>query len=130
MSSWRNSLPDELRVSHILEWNQENSWVLVLMAFSYRMECIFYRSLRKANLQNEDVVRHAGHRLVDAIFELNIVIERVVMHQLVQFSSTRFVASTVSPLPRLCRSSWLLIQVPLRPTSSWPTRTFGRGCWC
>ena len=78
--SWKVKLPSKLRPESVKEWDEEGLWILVLMAWCYRMECNIYRALRKANdLVSDDFV-DSTRRLQTAIFELDIIVKRAVTH--------------------------------------------------
>lgn len=59
-------------------------WILLLLAMSYRMECIFYRTLRKRYRDiNLTRCEWATQRLWSSMFELGTVIGRAMAHDIV-----------------------------------------------
>lgn len=88
MSTWRHDLPNDLLVDRVKHWNSKNVWVIILQAMSYRLECIFYRTLREhlRKLGDEDSLRWCNQQLFNSIFELDILMNRAVVHDLVQYA--------------------------------------------
>ncbi|PPJ59588.1 hypothetical protein CBER1_01172 [Cercospora berteroae] len=96
---WRLALPRELRVESVKSWKQEGIWVLVLMAWCYRMECMFYRALRKPRRPIAPEWATMTERLHASIFELYTVVRRAITHQvcsLVPMSFSTAVATNVA----------------------------------
>ncbi|PIB00684.1 Cutinase transcription factor 1 beta [Cercospora beticola] len=96
---WRLALPRELRVESVKSWRQEGVWVLVLMAWCYRMECMFYRALRKPHHPTAPEWAAITERLHASLFELDTVTRRAVTHQvcsLVPMSFSTAVATNVA----------------------------------
>lgn len=83
--TWRTSLPRELRMGGVREWDSSNVWILVIHAFSYRLECLFYRTLRKrASTLSETDATWINHQSHDALFELSTLIRRAMAHEVLQ----------------------------------------------
>ncbi|RSL99816.1 hypothetical protein CEP52_009510 [Fusarium oligoseptatum] len=75
--SWRKRIPPELRGDAISEADEPNVWGTVLLTFSYRLECLLYRALRRrARETGSDDFTWANQRLNAALFELNMVLRR------------------------------------------------------
>ncbi|KAH8817146.1 hypothetical protein F5884DRAFT_778551 [Xylogone sp. PMI_703] len=80
-SVWRQSLPEEFRAERVPSWSSHNMWILLLLAMSYRLECIFYRTLQKRyKTNNATLYDWAVKRLWSCMFELDTIIGRAVMH--------------------------------------------------
>lgn len=69
----------------VRDWKNEGIWVLVLMAWCYRLECIIYRSLRKAYTAEDSEREQVTDSLHRAIFELDAIVRRAVTHRIGQF---------------------------------------------
>lgn len=82
---WRRSLPAELFPEGVHHWTVENVWILLLMAMSYRLECILYRTLGKHPTADAASIQRAAQRQQNAMFELDTVIERIMQNQVAQF---------------------------------------------
>jgi len=68
------------------QWSNENVWILVLKAMSYRLECMFYRNLRDLYRSGEDNLRQrAVQKQLNAMLELYSVLDRIMLHDLVGF---------------------------------------------
>ncbi|EXJ66291.1 uncharacterized protein A1O5_10443 [Cladophialophora psammophila CBS 110553] len=86
LSSWRKALPTEMHTENVQEWSAANVWALVLRATSYRLECGFYRLLTGYDRTTGDqAVQHASLKQQNAIFELDTVIERIMLHGLIKY---------------------------------------------
>ncbi len=78
---WRRSLPNDIRMETVAQWTEDNVWILLLFAFSYRMECMFYRTLHKRYQgKDESLDNWAKQGLWSAMFQLDAVIGRVATH--------------------------------------------------
>jgi hypothetical protein len=83
---WRSALPPELHTETVADWSTENVWVLVLKAMSYRLECVFYRNLREVLGAGEDESRRrALQKQQGAMLEFDAILDRVMLHSLVEF---------------------------------------------
>ena len=63
-------------------------WVVIIQAMSYRLECMFHRTLRE-QLQksaDQDAIRWCNEQLHKSIFELDTLLNRAIVHDLVQFA--------------------------------------------
>jgi len=79
--AWRNNLPAELRVDMMSPWSDLDVWVAVIHAFSYRLECLFYRTLRRrVNIVNLEDIRFVNQQLLGAMFELSTTLRRAMTH--------------------------------------------------
>jgi hypothetical protein len=75
--SWRNALPVELRYDVTPRWGDSDVWVAVLHALSYRLECLFYRTLsRRAHMTSAADASYVNGCLLNAMFELSTVLRR------------------------------------------------------
>lgn len=84
LSSWRKSLPRELQIEGVQSWSSGNIWILLLLAVSYRLECIFYRTVRrKYQAENNSLCDWASSRLWRTMFELDTIVGRVITHEAV-----------------------------------------------
>ncbi|KAH7125996.1 fungal-specific transcription factor domain-containing protein [Dactylonectria macrodidyma] len=80
---WRRELPSELRMENTWELDEHNIWIIVILTFSYRLECLFYRKLRqRANGTGSDGLVWVNQRLVGAIFELSTLVRRAMAHNI------------------------------------------------
>ncbi|KAL2832190.1 hypothetical protein BJY01DRAFT_254008 [Aspergillus pseudoustus] len=114
MSKWRESLPLELRCSMIQEWTVENFWALVLDARSFVTECIMYRTMREAfKSRDPKISRRAAQRLQHAMLELDTTIDRIMVHNLVEYCPMYNCASTILAL-HIERSLSQALDVPAR----------------
>jgi hypothetical protein len=86
LSHWRSTLPPELQLAHIQQWNVANFWVLVLMVRAYLFECLLFRKLAETTeSQGNRTSQIASEGLRIAMFELDTVIERLVLYDLAKF---------------------------------------------
>ncbi|EXJ91718.1 hypothetical protein A1O3_00268 [Capronia epimyces CBS 606.96] len=128
ISHWRSSLPAELSVDMVVRWSKENVWILVLAAMSYRLECVFYREVKKqlrtvtmdgvnadTDADTNANLDWASQRLYSSVFELDTVIGRVLTHNLGQFCPASIVICTSTLLA-------LQVEVALDPTATEPRR--------
>lgn len=75
-----------MHVETVREWSVGNVWVLVLMAMSYRLECIFYRAMRKLPWSLDESTRNQlAKKQQSVMFELDTVTDRVALHDLTPF---------------------------------------------
>ncbi|KIW30856.1 uncharacterized protein PV07_02549 [Cladophialophora immunda] len=84
---WRNCLPVELRLETIAEWSVDNVWILFLRMDSYRYEGGFYRAWREfGRLSGDDsAFKTALRRQQNAMLEVDSVIDRLTLHELVHY---------------------------------------------
>lgn len=85
--AWRRSLPPEMRIENVQEWTPSKIWIFVLMAMSYHLECILYRTVRKRGHEDTGTsfVSDRGvqrQKQQNAMFELDTIIKRVVLLKL------------------------------------------------
>jgi hypothetical protein len=79
-------MPLELHTETVADWSNENVWILVLKAMSYRLECVFYRNLRKhLGLGEDQFRRRALQKQQSAMLEFDAILDRVMLHSLVEF---------------------------------------------
>lgn len=85
---WRHSLPQELAPSRITSWPLARIWTIVLLAMSYRFECHVYRIAKEEfrTADNQEAVAWCQQQLLEATFELDNIINRAVVHNLVQYA--------------------------------------------
>jgi hypothetical protein len=136
---WRCSLPEDLLPSRVTVWSSDNVWILILLAMSYRLECVFYRTVREHSRGSDDqeAVTWYKQQLLSSIFELDTLLNRAVVHELVQFAPSSlyvirrhslntlllhssFWSSLTPKTGIICASNLLAfqIEVALDPTSS------------
>lgn len=79
---WRHALPPSLRLEGVSHWNDVNVWITVILTFSFRLECIFYRILRRRLSENGITtdVAWVDQRLQSSIFELSTLLRRAMTH--------------------------------------------------
>ncbi|CZR65931.1 uncharacterized protein PAC_15831 [Phialocephala subalpina] len=81
-STWRESLPIELQIGKVGEWSRDSIWILVLMAMSYRLECLFYHALREQyKSAGDERLSTAVERLHLAMFEIDTIVGRVMLYK-------------------------------------------------
>ncbi len=84
ISRWRGSIPEELLIDRVTTWTSGNVWIIVLLAMSYRLECVFYRLVReRAKGVDADALAWSKQRLLASIFELDTLMKRAIVHDLV-----------------------------------------------
>ena len=81
--TWRRSLPDDMRTDSVQDWSSNNVWIFVLMMMSYRLECIFYRTLReRGGPNNSSSTSQAEQRQLSAMLQLDTVMDQLVLNDL------------------------------------------------
>jgi hypothetical protein len=87
-SAWRNGLPEEFSTNRVSSWTSDNVWILFLLAFSYRLECLFYRTAREHFRKSNDAegVTWCKKQLTGCVFELDTLIGRAIEHDLVKYA--------------------------------------------
>ncbi|KAH6668275.1 fungal-specific transcription factor domain-containing protein [Halenospora varia] len=95
---WRESLPGDFRIEGV-QWTSDSVWILIVMSWCYRLECMVYRSLEKhyekaGNNAREWVVQ----RLHSTMFELDTIVRRATMHQLAHLLPMSFSISVATVL--------------------------------
>ncbi|KAL7929199.1 hypothetical protein V8C35DRAFT_200448 [Trichoderma chlorosporum] len=90
-AEWRKSLPKDApsRRSNSLD-RVDEIWVAGLEASCYRFECIFYRSLlgrSAAASETGERVKDLKQRLRMAVFELDAIVSRLMMANLLRFAN-------------------------------------------
>lgn len=95
---WRSSLPNDLLPSRVSTWSSENVRILILLAMSYRLERVFYRTVREQSRGSDDQepVKWYKQQLLSSIFELDTLLNRAVVHDLVQFAISSLYVFVVS----------------------------------
>ncbi|KAH6972390.1 fungal-specific transcription factor domain-containing protein [Ilyonectria sp. MPI-CAGE-AT-0026] len=85
IASWRRNLPPELRMEEVSDWDGSNVWIIVILTFSFRLECLFYRTLRRRakGLSPADMAR-VNQRLQGAMFELSTLLRRAMTYDVLQ----------------------------------------------
>jgi hypothetical protein len=85
--SWRTKMPEELFPDRTRSWSSQNVWILFLASMSYRLECLFYRTARQHFSQSNDLasVAWCKQQLVGCVFELDILVSRAIVHNLVKY---------------------------------------------
>lgn len=87
ISLWRASLPVELRADGVTHWDESNVWITVILTFSFRLECLFYRTLhRRVDIANSADVTWIKQRLTGAMFDLSTVLRRAMAHEVLQLA--------------------------------------------
>ncbi|KAH7064054.1 fungal-specific transcription factor domain-containing protein [Paraphoma chrysanthemicola] len=110
---WRLALPRSLRMESIRQWEDEGIWVLTLMAWCYRLECVTCRSLRKACVAEPSELERFTDLLHKAVFELDAIVRRAVTHRVGQLLPMSF-STAVATMISLCIE--LLLKPDLRPS--------------
>ncbi|RFU27849.1 hypothetical protein B7463_g8504, partial [Scytalidium lignicola] len=119
ISQWRRSLPAELHTDSVGDWTTDEIWILVLKAMSYRLECVLYRNLKELCAGEENSSRRALQKQQDAMLELDAILDRVMLHDLV--ASCPLALST-------CASTVIAmhIEIALSTSSTIPQRRANR----
>lgn len=85
ISSWRSSLPEDLLIDRVTRWSSANVWIIVLLALSYRLECLLYRWVREQTRGlDEDAFAWSKQQLLSSIFELDTLMKRAIVHGLIK----------------------------------------------
>ncbi|UKZ54440.1 hypothetical protein TrVGV298_008248 [Trichoderma virens] len=90
-AEWRESLPRDKSISRSVSLDRvDDIWVAALEASCYRFECIFYRSLLIRSLTGGETsgrVDVLKQRLRMAVFELDTIVSRLIMNNLLRFAN-------------------------------------------
>lgn len=82
-AQWPASLPNELRMDSISRWDGDSMWVIVMMVWYHRMECLIFRFLVKTyRTANDERENWATEQLQNALFQLDTSIKRAVMYNM------------------------------------------------
>ncbi|KAH8812472.1 hypothetical protein F5884DRAFT_855768 [Xylogone sp. PMI_703] len=105
----------QLHTDSVGDWTTDKIWILVLKAMSCRLECVLYRNLRKISAGEEASTRRALQKQQDAMLELDSILDRIMLHDLVASCplSLSTCASTVVAMH---------IEIALSATSTMPQR--------
>lgn len=112
-SSSGGALPRSIQLESVRDWKNEGVWILVLMAWCYRLECMIYRSASKNYPLGDIEHDRMADSLHRAIFELDAVVRRAVTHRVGQFLPMSF-STAVATLIALCTE--LLLKPDIEPT--------------
>ncbi|KAL6810306.1 hypothetical protein J3E69DRAFT_350156 [Trichoderma sp. SZMC 28015] len=119
-AEWRKSLPKNVSFSRSSSQDRvDEIWVAALEASCFRFECIFYRSLLRRTLARGVTggqVDSLKQRLRMAIFELDTIVSRLVMANLLRFANLNLLGCVTCLLA-------LHIETVLEPTESPITRS-------
>ncbi|OAG37863.1 hypothetical protein AYO21_07969 [Fonsecaea monophora] len=82
LTSWRCALPVEFHLEGVGQWTAQNIWILLIIALSYRLECILCRALRQRyqSFNDHEKAQEAAQKQENALFEVDTVIERVLQN--------------------------------------------------
>jgi hypothetical protein len=96
---WRASLPELLRIQQYPEAARDNILPILLMATSYRIECVLYRAIR-IGYQAKDEGRSswAKQRLQVAMLELDTLIGKVMTYGLYESVTLNIVSCAITSL--------------------------------
>jgi hypothetical protein len=88
IATWRHNLPEVLLTDRVKSWSSQNVWVVIIQAMSYRLECVFHRTLREQirKSSDEDASRWCNEQLFKSIFELDTLMNRAIVNDLVQYA--------------------------------------------
>ncbi|KAL7912463.1 hypothetical protein GGI35DRAFT_467600 [Trichoderma velutinum] len=119
-AEWRESLPKDISLNRSFSPDRvDEIWVAALEASCYRFECIFYRSLLRRSLTrglSGGQVDHLKRRLRMAIFELDTIVSRLVVANLLRYANLNLLGCVTCLLA-------LHIETVLEPTESPSTRS-------
>ncbi|KKP07842.1 hypothetical protein THAR02_00050 [Trichoderma harzianum] len=119
-AEWRKSLPKDVSFSRSsLQGRVDEIWIAALEASCFRFECIFYRSLLRRTLVRGVTggqVDALKQRLRMAIFELDTIVSRLMMANLLRFANLNLLGCVTCLLA-------LHIETILEPTESPITRS-------
>jgi hypothetical protein len=76
-----------MKITDIPNVNITDSWLLILNARSYVCECVMYRMIMRASSTDDSLSKRASRKLHSAIFELDAVIDRIMVQNSGQFNS-------------------------------------------
>ncbi|KAI8713678.1 Zn(2)-C6 fungal-type domain-containing protein [Fusarium sp. LHS14.1] len=98
LDSWRTSLPDKMRSAS--SSTEDEIYHIEVLTTSYRFECILCRLLRRGRWQIRDssLCEWAQQRFRSAIFELNTIVQRVMINNTIQKLPTTFITTITALL--------------------------------
>src|SRR6201999_3683647 len=107
---WRSALPPELHTDTVGDWSNENVWILVLKAMSYRLECVFYRNMRELFGAGEDQARRrALQKQQGAMLEFEAILVLVMLHSVfANCPLSMYVSCPLRARPKTC-GIWLSV---------------------
>ncbi|KAG4281967.1 hypothetical protein FPRO06_10871 [Fusarium proliferatum] len=109
---WKNKLDPGISLLSFQEWSVANVLVLVLLAISFRLEAVFYRTLRDIYRRNGDSasMQQVTQRQENAMFELSAIMQRASINDVIGLCPLSFMT---------CASSILAmrIEIALDPTT-------------
>ena len=85
--AWRQSLPSEMKITNTPNVTIMDSWFLILNARSYVCECVMYRMILHAPFTDENLSKRASRKLHSALFELDAIIDRIIIQNSGQFNA-------------------------------------------
>lgn len=82
---WKNKLDPGISLLSFQEWSVANVLVLVLLAISFRLEAVFYRTLRDIYRRNGDSasMQQVTQRQENAMFELSAIMQRASINDVI-----------------------------------------------
>ena len=88
ITTWRRMLPEELLSERVQSWSSANVWIIILLSLGYRLDCVFYRTARDHFSQSgdRDTVAWCKQQLARCVFELDTLINRAIVHNLVRLA--------------------------------------------
>ncbi|KAK5400806.1 hypothetical protein LTR06_011227 [Exophiala xenobiotica] len=106
VAHWRRSLPKELLptedtlLSRVTLKPTSNVWMIVLLAMSFRLECLYYRTARDQlrPLNNSEAIDWCTKQLFESTFELDTLLNRAVVHDLVQYAPSSLIVCALNLL--------------------------------
>ncbi|CAH0050937.1 unnamed protein product [Clonostachys solani] len=113
---WRVSLPAGLRAEGSLYGNQTDIWQSVILIFGFRLECLFYRTVRRFSSSFSSSDREwVSQRLLGAMFDLSTVLRRAMALDILSAGPPALIVCTTQLLA-------LQIETVLSPQCSRGTR--------
>ncbi|QGI85672.1 hypothetical protein CEK25_012401 [Fusarium fujikuroi] len=110
---WKNKLDPGISLLSFQEWSVANVLVLVLLAISFRLEAVFYRTLRDIHRRNGDSasMQQVTQRQENAMFELSAIMQRASINDVIGLCPLSFMT---------CASSILAmrIEIALDPSTA------------
>lgn len=116
--AWRQSLPSEMKITNTPNVTMVDSWFLILNARSYVCECVMYRMILHAPSTDENLSKRASRKLHSAMFELDAIIDRIIIQNSAEFNSfflsvrQIFFTSFCKGIPTLTLPSTVILVYP------------------
>jgi hypothetical protein len=103
IEAWRQALPVDLTITSVSHWSSANSWIIFLLAMGYRLECVLFRTMRQqADGRDDQVLEWSTSRLLATMFELDTLLGRAMVHDVIQYCPPSLYAVTPTHVTTHC----------------------------